>query len=59
MVHGQVAPDEAIEGAQILIDAGEILRRPFTDGAGVAGERRIDKHQVSLVEQRVLIRTRA
>ncbi len=56
MVHGQVAPDEAIECAQILIDAGEILRRPFTDCAGVARERRIDKHQVSLVEQRVLIR---
>ncbi len=33
LIHRQVANDEAIEGAQVLIDAGEILRRAFAHGA--------------------------
>ena len=54
-VDGDVADDEAIEGLQVLIDAGKVLGTALADGAGKAGQRRVDEDEIGLVEQAVLI----
>src|SRR6202041_1005302 len=43
LVGVEVALDEAVEGVQVLIDAGEVLGRGFAHGARVAGERSVDE----------------
>ena len=55
LVHIEIALNEAVEGAQVLVHAGEILGGSFAHGARVAGKRRVDEDQVALVEQRILV----
>jgi hypothetical protein len=55
LVDGDVANDESVEGAQVRIGSGQLLRGSLAHGARVAGQRRVDKHQVRFVQQRVLV----
>ena len=56
IVYRHVTRDEAVKRSHILIGAGEILLRPFPDWPGETGSYGIDKDEIALVKQRVLIR---